>query len=196
MIVERRAYTLLPGAAPDFWELQRRYCGTSAMTRLLSHTICYFETVAGPAEQIVHLHRFESLGEWEETYAILYRDHPAEYFTQARELLVAQETAYYRPLGTSVLTEATRPIGPPVDIVEERFDLRPGTAPRFSTEPTDELLGTYLSFLGPLHRVLQYRFHPAAPLAHHRRVAPITRGFGRTLLRPAPVATHRPLFEV
>jgi hypothetical protein len=69
VIVEPRAYTLRPGAGPRFWELQREYSGTSAMRRLLSHTISYFETVAGAAEQAVHLHRFESLTDWEETYA-------------------------------------------------------------------------------------------------------------------------------
>jgi hypothetical protein len=58
MIIERRAYTLKPAAADTFWQLQRDYNQADTIRDLFGHNICFFETLAGPAEYIVHLYRF------------------------------------------------------------------------------------------------------------------------------------------
>ncbi|MFD2414865.1 NIPSNAP family protein [Amycolatopsis pigmentata] len=209
MILERRAYTLRPGAAEWFWDLQREFAGTSAMRRLLSHTVSYFETVAGAAEQIVHLHRFESLADWEDTYAELYRDHPADYFAQARQLLTAQENAFFKaaPGEPSAFTAGAWPVAQldsELLVVEERRDLLPGRAPRYweAVGVRSDSLGSFLSFSGQFHRVLTYTAVSGAPSPTEPgsgevlgAVAPITYSAATTLLRPAPVATHRPAFE-
>lgn len=184
MLFERRAYTLRPGAAQRFWELQRQWQTPQQIPRLVERTIGYFEMVAGPAEQIVHLYRYDSYDDWRDRLFGIYRPERMEYFVTARKLLLAQENAFFE----LAPVEALNPIwsntrdwlpGKPccagvrdpsaLVIVESTVDLLPGGLPAYweafrthalqAPPATDGLIGTFYSLVGVQHRVLQYRWY-------------------------------------
>src|SRR5262249_9885932 len=64
MLFERRVYPLKPGNADAFWQLQRQWNNPTSIPRYLAHNIGYFPTIAGPAEQVVHLYRHDSYDDW------------------------------------------------------------------------------------------------------------------------------------
>ena len=97
MVIERRAYTFRPGEIPTFWRAQAEWNLGSTFAPVLSRNLTYLEAIAGPAEQIVHLYAFDSPDDWDRAYAAVYARHPAEYFVRARQWLLAQENALYRP---------------------------------------------------------------------------------------------------
>ena len=225
MIFERRAYTLRPGASEAFWQLQREYSKLPTIARLRSHNLGYFHAVAGPSDAIVHLYRFDSLDDWNETYGELYREHPAEYFVKARSLLLAQENAFLSAPG--VVADGTglrSPVGDvPVDplVVETRVDLRPGTAPAYwesyervrrygSESGSDRLFGELLTLAGRLHRAYLYSwFGDAADYEthshilegspvwaeHRQRTEAMIVANATAFLRPGPLAFHRTLLR-
>ncbi|WP_033289079.1 NIPSNAP family protein [Amycolatopsis jejuensis] len=208
-VIERRCYTLKPGCATMFWELQREFNQGETMHPVLSHHICYFSTQGEATERIVHLYSFDSLDQWDESYQRVYRQHPAEYYRRARPLLTAQETTFLRPGGGTPITPP--PPDPTLTVVEERFDLWPGAAPEYWRRCADfedadlraHRIGDFGSLMGKLHQIYRYswwvdmagyRRAPSA-LRFRQAVASLTATSAVTRLRPAPLPSHRALFE-
>jgi len=179
MIIERRVYTLRPGRTADFWQAQQDWNLGETFAGVLTRNLAYFETVAGPAEQIVHLYRFDSMEEWDRAYAAVYAHHPHEYFQIARPLILSQDVAFYRVAPVSALAigdaGAIRP--PEINgdiadtvVTETTMQLLPGGLPTYWAAYEQyckddyelsrfNLIGTYVVFVGgPLHVVREYRW--------------------------------------
>jgi len=97
MLFERRAYTLRPGTLETFWGLQRKWNTPTSFRPLLERNIGYFSTIAGPAERIVHLYRWDSYDQAKRHLAAIVTPERMEYFVSGRKLLVRQETAFLDP---------------------------------------------------------------------------------------------------
>ena len=197
MILERRAYTPLPGNSTAFWDAQLKR-GFDVMNPLMERVIGYFETISGPAEQIVHLWRFDDLNDWHTRYSSLYGLKELEpYFRSVRPLLTRQENAIFVPAPLDELGPLFGggrdwlPGGKPiVDIaahpdlvVEQRtITLRPGSLPAYweayrthgldGSEPLRErLIGAFQSMIGVQHQVLHYWwFEDASEVAARHRI--------------------------
>lgn len=220
MLFERRAYSLRPGAAARFWELQREWQNPSQVRPMIERTIGYFLTLAGPADEIVHLYRYDSFDDWRARLFGTYRPERAAYYTEARALLSAQENAFYEaapiaelnPLwsggrdwlpGTPAFPNAAEPV-----VVESTTDLLPGGLPPYwqawrehglaAAGIADNLIGTFCSLVGRQHRVLQYRFHEGLDGARAARASlaadPHWRRFIEAV-RPLAAATRSSLLE-
>jgi hypothetical protein len=197
MLFERRAYTLRPGMGARFWELQREWQTPQQIRPLIERTIGYFGTIAGPAEQIVHLYRYDSYDDWRTRLFGIYRPERAAYFSSARQLLLAQENAFYELAPVDALNPiwgAQRdwlpgspalpgvPDATALTVVESTLDMLPGGLPVYweawrehglqaGALATGQLVATLYSLVGPQHRVLQYRWYRGLEEARAHRVA-------------------------
>lgn len=182
MLFERRAYTLRPGAAERYWDLQRQWNTPSQVAPFLQRCIGYFTTLAGPGEQVVHLYRYDSYDDWKTRLFGIYTPDRAEYFAEARKLLLAQENMF---LSLAALSKASPLWGEGKDwlpgkpafstqgdltgitVVETITDFVPGGLPLFleaakellaadNAETAGHHIGTFTSLVGQQHRVLNY----------------------------------------
>lgn len=184
MMLERRAYTLRRGFAPEFWNLQHVWNRPEQIPRYIERNVGYFHNIAGQAEQIVHLQRYDDFSDWRERVASNQKPERAEYYSSARKLLTAQENAFFSPAPIdrlSPLWNSTRdwiPGKPCFDlapdgnciVVEETTDLFPGSVPAYWAKYRefsetggfrgDNLIGCFSSMTGALHRVLEFRCFP------------------------------------
>jgi NIPSNAP len=196
MLFERRAYTLRPGTLETFWNLQRKWNTPASFRPLLERNIGYFATLAGPAERIVHLYRWDSYDQAKRNLAAIATPERMEYFVTARKLLVRQETAFLdraphaelNPIwgdsrdwlpGTPFFSGVADPTT--LAVTESVLDFVPGGVAVYwdgfrKLEPATvalaqkNLIGTFVVTTGPLHRVMQYRWYPTWQEAEeHRR---------------------------
>src|SRR5262249_15157000 len=112
---------------------------------IAKHNLCYIETVAGPAELIIELHRFESLEQWKSVADHLYRSLDPAYFEQVRPLLQRQESGFFvhpaidalapdwhgGSLPSPMASDSGRVDLRDVHVVETVYDLYPGGLPFF-----------------------------------------------------------------
>jgi hypothetical protein len=235
MIVERRAYEVGSGNEQEFWAVQRDWYWPPEIGDFFNHLIGYFETVANGPREIVHLYRYDSLAEWEQTYRALYKRFPPHLFTVVRKLLCAQQTSFMAPAPIDLpnITSLDRPVGPPAGyalygkglppelVVQEVVtDFLPGglfvhwdairELPKPSPAMCHNLIGTFNSITGRLHRLYEYRWfmrredaatHELALATDQAAASVMLKSescrVGRTVtyLKPAPFAWLRPLFE-
>ena len=95
MLFERRAYRILrPGAALDFWKMQRKWNTPRTVPRYFERCVGYFETVAGGANEIVHYYRYNSYDDWRSRLYGMYTPERAEYFASARALFTSQNNMF------------------------------------------------------------------------------------------------------
>ena len=184
MLFERRSYTLRPGNAKPFWALQEKWNTPAQIPGLLARNAGYFQTIAGPAEQVVHLYRFDSFDDWKTRLFGIYTADRAEYFTAGRALLAAQENIFLAlapiPEINPIWCESRdwlpgRPFFADVGdtdklvIVESTLDFVPGGLPIYwaayqqhvlSAAPfvTSNLIGCFYTLVGLQHRVIHYRW--------------------------------------
>lgn len=213
MLFERRAYKLRPGAAPEFWALQREWNTPRGVPRYLERCIGYFETIAGAASEIVHYYRYDSYEDWRSRLFGLYTPERMPYFAAARGLLIAQDNMFMDPAGISgalPLWSGERDWlpGTPaysvegrlenVFVVETMLDLIPGGMPAFveaSAGFADDAdgrehattIGTFAVTTGQLHRIMVMRWYPDAQAAErHRQGAEASKAWQefRRRLRP------------
>ncbi|MDR5653797.1 NIPSNAP family protein [Ruixingdingia sedimenti] len=193
MLIERRAYTLRRGCGAEFWALQHDWNRPDQIQGYLECNLGYFEVQAGPAEQVVHLQRYDDFADWRARVAANQAvPGRGEYYGKARALLRAQENAFFTPAPDAALSPLWhagrdwRPGQPglgPFDaqtavLAEETVDLMPGTGPAWWAALRDcaaaggveaeGLVGMFQSLTGELHRVLELRLFPdmAAFRAH------------------------------
>ncbi len=196
MIFERRAYTLKPGNAGRFWELQRQWNTPEQIPGLLARNIGYFSTISGPVEQVIHLYRFDSLDDWKSRLFGVYTPDRADYFAAGRSLMLAQENTF---LSLAPLPEvnpiwadtrdwlpgepAFRNVGAidAIVVVEESLDLVPGGLPAFwdalrskglqaGSAATSHLIAYLYTLVGVQHRVTHYRWYDSIEEAEAHRV--------------------------
>jgi len=184
MILERRAYDMKPGTLPAFWQAQRDYNASGVYADILAaHNLAYLATVAGPAEQLIELHRYESLDQWKACAERAYAHINPEYFTLARPLILRQESGFFLspPIpeltprwagGRLAVPEGLSAAGvdpASVYVVETVVDLRPDGPPVYwpalrelvSAAPelaTHHLVLMLNSIVGRLHRAVHYRW--------------------------------------
>ncbi len=235
MILERRAYTLRPGLAREFWALQHSWNTMDTIPAYLERNVGYFEVAGGEAEQIVHLQRYDDFADWRDRVASNQRQPGRQdYYSTARKLLTAQENGFYSPSPVARLSPlwnaerdwlCDRPVFPDAGdvegliVTETSIDLLPGTAPsywhgleRFSQSDGFEkqnLVGMFVSLVGRLHRVLEYRWFASLDDFHQHRARldgneawrAVRDGLNAhvtasriTILRPSPVPWMRALF--
>ena len=94
MIIERRRYTLRPGTLQRFWAAQATWNTEAVFGPILAKNIAYFSAVTGPADQIVHLYRFDSLEDWQQRYAGYYAAQNPDYFALVRPLMLRQDNGF------------------------------------------------------------------------------------------------------
>lgn len=185
MILEHRIYTMRPGNVGAFVQAQVDR-GFGIMEPLIHNCVGYFNTVAGPANQMVHLWAFDDLEDWRARYNGVYGIEALQpYFRTVRPLMLAQEVKMLTPAPLGALTplwgdgrdwRAGAPqVGDlsarPDTIVEEQtLSLLPGSLPKYwqayadhGVEGTgallDNLLGCFFTLIGPLHQVVHlWRF--------------------------------------
>jgi hypothetical protein len=190
MILERRGYTLRPGRASEFWKLQREWNKPHQIPLYLERNVGYFHAIAGAAEQIIHMQRYDDFADWRQRVAANQSPARADYYFAARKLLTAQENAFFAPspvVKLSPLWNESRDWAPgepcfgsamkgdAIVVVEETIDLFPGALPAFwsrygefaQTKDFDAtgLIGVFSSITGVLHRVLDYRWFPTLEAA-------------------------------
>ena len=227
MIFERRAYTMDPGRVPAFDRAQVDR-GFDLVTPFMERLVGYFSTRGGPADQIVHLYRYDDLEDWNVRLRGLY-DVPdlAPYFVNTRKMVRRQANGFFELLpfaalnplwgeGRDWLPDSGKPLAP-LDgalVVEERtFQLRPGGVPAFvdackSGMPLmeDRAVGAFVSMIGPLHRVVLWRwFRNEAERAERyaaadwrqflESVAPVVSDRSTLLMTPRPIPQMSPLFS-
>ncbi len=185
MLIERRCYTLKVGKLGAFWRAQEDR-GYELVRPMLERLIGYFSAVSGPADQVVHLYRYDSFDDWQSRLHGLYTVPELEpYFKTVRALMTAQENAFLKPAPL----EALSPIwggesdwlpsdGPLFEganatqvIVEESTHLLlPGTLPAYWTAWSEagvgamqadaaSQLGSFVAVVGQQHEVRHYRVH-------------------------------------
>ncbi|CAO3430015.1 NIPSNAP family protein [Azospirillum endophyticum] len=183
MLFERRCYTFKPGLIETFWEYQRRWNSPAHIPHLLERNVGYFETVAGPAEQIIMFYRYDSFDDWRTRLFGNIDDERNEYLVAGRRLMLAQENMFL----TVSPIDALNPIwgqerdwlpGRPVfqvdrpdalRLTEEVVDFRPGGLQSYweayrayldeeHAIATSRLVGCFVSLVGQQHRVIHYRW--------------------------------------
>jgi hypothetical protein len=197
MILEHRAYTLLPGNAEAFWQSQIDR-GFDLVKPVFETTIGYFSSLSGPVDEIVHIYRFENQQDWHQRYFSLYgMDALDPYFRTVRALMTRQTNAFYRPTPIAELgplwndTNDWRPGDTPVadclanpDLIVEQqmLTLKPGGIPAFykaygehvgdADGPLRErLIGVFQSLVGVQHQILSYWWFDNLDDARARRAA-------------------------
>jgi hypothetical protein len=236
MLFERRAYTLRPGCEQTFWQLQRQWNTPKTFRPMLERNLGYFAVAAGPAECVIHLYRWDDYDDGKRRLAAMATPERAEYYATARALLLAQESilldrapiAELNPLWNGdrdwlpgkpafdgvgdptqlVITESVQDFLPGALAAywDEHGKLDPGTMDIVRTG----LIAVLVVTTGPLHRVIQYRWHRGSIEAEDRRskledstswkafannYRPRVVGTRVSYLRPSPVPWMRSLFE-
>jgi len=188
MLFERRCYTLRPGATAAFWQAQVDR-GFELVRPIQQRLVGYFSTLSGPADQVIHLYRYDSFDDWQQRLHGLYAVPAlAPYFHTVRALMTAQENSFMARAPVDALTplwnasqdwipDRPAPVLPaaqPGSLVDEHTRvLLPGTQPRFwqawqawqeaAAEPelldAASLIGTFVSLVGQQHVVRSYRVH-------------------------------------
>lgn len=190
MIFERRAYVFRPGGAQGFLDAQPRWNTQQVFGPVLDANLCYFHTLAGEAETIVHLYRFASVADWRERYARFYAAQSPEYFATVRPLMLRQDAALFEPAPFAADTPLTTPppsprpglatLDPAAAVVVERcIDFLPGGLPACAQALAEggnplagaHLVGAMVSIIGRLHRVLWYHAHADLADADAHRAA-------------------------
>jgi hypothetical protein len=184
MLFERRAYTLRTGSEEAFWTLQRTWNTPKSFRPLLERNIGYFSVVAGPAERIIHLYRWDNYEDGKRRLAAITTPERAEYYVTARKLLLRQETALLdrapiaelNPIwAENLLASGKAGIQDTGDadelaVSESVLDFVPGGLDTFwdgyrklDAKTMDivrnGLIGVFLVSTGLLHRVFHYRWH-------------------------------------
>jgi NIPSNAP len=194
MILERRAYTLRPGLASEFWKLQHEWNKPQQIPLYLERNVGYFQSIAGDAEQIIHIQRYDDFADWRQRVAANQSPARADYYVAARKLLTAQENAFFAPSPVAKLSPlwnesrdwtpgepgfGSAVEGDAIVVVEETIDLFPGALPTFwshygefaQTKDFDAsgLIGAFSSITGVLHRVHEYRWFPTLEAAQSHK---------------------------
>ncbi len=200
MLFERRAYTLRPGNIEAFWQLQRKWNTPEQIPGLLARNVGYFQTVAGPADQVVHLYRFDSFDDWKTRLFGVYTPERSEYFIEARKLMTAQQNMFLAPAPISALnpiwgderdwlpghphftdvSDATNLL-----VVESTIDFVPGGPPAYWAayqtpgvldDPltTARLVACLYTLVGQQHRVILYRWFRGIVEAQEHQLARLT----------------------
>jgi|GEM_PF-465153 len=183
MLFERRCYTFKPGDIGRFWEYQERWNTPLHIPQLLARNVGYFETVMGPAEQVVMFYRYDSYDDWQSRLFSGINEERTKYLVAGRALMLAQENMFLKVCPVDALNpvwgdgrdwlpgQARFPVGQSeiACVVEELTDFRPGTLPAYWDACRDylaaderilrNLVGTFVAFVGQQHRVVQYRWY-------------------------------------
>ncbi|MBM3559841.1 MAG: hypothetical protein FJX53_08220 [Alphaproteobacteria bacterium] len=86
----------------------------------MERALGYFVTVGGPAEQIVHIYRFDDLPDWQKRLRGLYTIKALElYFRAGRPLIAARENSFWLPA----------PVAAATPLWNDRTDWMPGDRP-------------------------------------------------------------------
>ncbi|MBM3559842.1 MAG: hypothetical protein FJX53_08225 [Alphaproteobacteria bacterium] len=206
MILEHRAYTLLPGNTAAFWQSQIDR-GFAIAKPIMERVLGYFVTVGGPAEQIVHIYRFDDLPDWQTRLRGMYTVKALEpYFKIVRPLMAAQENSFWLPAPVAAATPlwndrtdwmpGDKPVAdlaryPRLVVEEEVLTMKPGKLLVFwpllqqhglaALAGLDEtLIGCFFSMSGAQHRVVWYRWFPdVETLRARRETAAGGRAWGR-----------------
>ena len=179
MIFERRAYTMNPGRVPAFDRAQVDR-GFDLVRPFMERLVGYFSTRAGPADQIVHLYRYDDLEDWNARLRGLYGvPELTPYFVNTRKMVRRQVNGFFELLPFAALNplwgedrdwlpgigERLAPLDGAVVVEERSFQLRPGGVPAFvdacrSGMPLmeDRAIGAFVSMVGSLHRVVLWRW--------------------------------------
>jgi hypothetical protein len=185
MLFEHRTYTLKPGATPSFWQAQVER-GFALVEPIQQRLLGYFSARSGPADQVVHLYRYDGFDDWMQRLHGLYSVAALEpYFRTVRSLMLAQENKFLAPAPLAELTPiwgngndwlpgqprptaAASALGADAVVEEATTILLPGTLPSYwaayrevgLAEPLlgrENLLGCFVSLVGRLHQVVHYR---------------------------------------
>ena len=206
MILEHRVYTMRPGNTAAFWQTQIDR-GFDIFRQIMERTLGYFVTVSGPAEQIVHIYRFDDLPDWQKRLRGLYTIKALEpYFRTGRPLIAAQENSFWLPAPMAAVTPlwndrtdwmpgdktvADLASHPRLVVEEEMLTMQPGKLLEFwpllerhglaAMAPLDEtLIGCFFSMSGAQHRIVWYRWFPDVETLRARRgKAAAGRAWGR-----------------
>ena len=182
MILEHRAYTVLPGHREAFWQSQIDR-GFEIGRPVFECNIAYFASLSGPVDEIVHIYRFEDQEDWHRRYFSLYDLKELEpYFSTVRLLLTRQTNAFYRPTpiaelgplwgGDNDWRPGDAPIAdaaanPDMVVEQRRLTLKPGGVPTYyaayrehalavDAPLRERLIGTFQSLIGVQHEMLTY----------------------------------------
>lgn len=239
MIFERRRYTARAGQHDAFIRLQHERGFEGAVDAILERLIGYFTAVSGTTEQFVHLYRYDDVADWAARLHGLYGVAELEpYFRAVRPILSRQESDLFWPAPVDAAIPpwsggADLLPGPdgrrwnlaetPDLVVEETTTaLAPGGLPRYwaAMEETGvaagsslprEMLATWHSMTGRLHRVVSYAVFPsmaerdayldasradAAAAAFDAAVRDVVLSRETALMRPVRVAEMSPLFAI
>ncbi|NDZ17525.1 NIPSNAP domain containing protein [Variovorax sp. WS11] len=185
MLIERRCYTLKPGGLGAFWRAQEDR-GYESVRPILERLIGYFSAVSGPADQVVHLYRYDTFDDWQTRLHGLYAVASLEpYFKTVRALMTFQENAFLSPAPLDALSPIWNserdwlPLNGPlfegehaslVLVEESTHLLMPGTLPAYwaawanagvSAMQADAAsqLGSFVGVVGQQHEVRHYRVH-------------------------------------
>ena len=178
MIFERRAYTMEPGHVEAFDQAQLDR-GFDLVKPYMERLVGYFSTRTGPADQVVHLYRYDGLDDWNTRLRGLYSvPELSPYFVNTRKIVRHQVNGFYELLplgflnplwggGNDWLPEMGKTLAPLTSrvVIEERsFQLKPGGIPSFVdlcktfgesalTCMEGRIIGAFMSMIGPLHNV-------------------------------------------
>ena len=98
MIFERRAYTMEPGHVPAFDKAQTDR-GFDLVKSYMDRLVGYFSTRSGPADQVVHLYRYDSFEDWNTRLRGLYAvPELTPYFVNTRKIVRRQVTGFLADL--------------------------------------------------------------------------------------------------
>lgn len=186
MLFEQRCYTLKPGALDAFWQAQVDR-GFELVEPMQQRLVGYFVNLTGAVDQVTHLYRYDSYGDWQQRLHGLYAVAALEpYFRTARSLMTAQENQFFALAPVPELSalwggdrdwvpEQPAPLlsgAGPDSLVEARSTvLLPGAMPGYwqawrallgegGAPEAGPCLVTLVSLVGRLHRVLSYRHFP------------------------------------
>ena len=198
MLIERRCYTLKPGGLTAFWQVQEER-GYETVRPILERLIGYFQVLDGPAEQVVHLYRYDDFEDWQRRLHGLYKVPALEpYFKTVRALMSAQENCFLVPAALDPLNQHWSsdhdwlPAHGPLfqastdsasTLVEEATHvLKPGTSPAYwaawrahalaAVEPhASSRLGSFVSLVGRQHQVVHYHVHAGLEARREHHIA-------------------------
>jgi hypothetical protein len=197
MVFERRAYTFRPGRVPEFWQAQQDWNTPEVYGVVLDHNLCYFNTLAGPSDQVIQLYRFQSLDHWRQCYDTYYSTQKPDYFALVRPMMLRQENGFFiappvaelaadlaatpTTLPSAVAAAAGKDISRMV-VTETAIDLFPGGLPAYweacrrhdiARHPTDRphRIGMLFTLVGRIHRIIQYRGYESLAAAQAHRDA-------------------------
>lgn len=183
MLFERRCYTFKAGEIGRFWEYQERWNTPRHIPQLLARNVGYFETLAGPAEEVVMFYRYDSFDDWQSRLFSGIDEERTEYLVAGRALMLAQENMFLKVCPVDALNpvwgdgrdwvpgQARFDVAhsETACVVEDLTDFRPGALPAYWDAYRDylvaderilrNLIGTFVAFVGQQHRVVQYRWY-------------------------------------